>query len=169
MQISPLLILGIIGAGYLASKSTKTYIITVGSSPQAKSKYPGYIIKDQLLIITDVTKAKNFVFTTGKTKPEGNLFKLIFGHSYIEFSDVKKGFDNNLIVKDKAQQDNVYVLLSYLFAGAYIQNPHRAGAYADQLNNYVSYIKKMFDIDYPILKSVDQAKSFFKELADKMK
>lgn len=170
MQISPLLILGAIGIGYALTSSKKSYPTKIDYKSPSK-KFSGYYIKDELLIVTDAKKLKDFVFNIGKTKPEGELFKDVFGYNYVTFSDVTKGTygsNTNLIVKDKAQQDNIYVLLSYLFAGAYIQSPHRVGAYADQLNNYVSYVKKMFNIDYPVLKSIDQAKLFFEELADKM-
>lgn len=53
----------------------------------------------------------------------------------------------------------------YLFSGAYKQSPHRAGFYADTINAYVTYIKKMFNVDLPVIKSLEDAQIFFEETA----
>lgn len=171
MNISPVtLLLGAAIGLYLYKKPTTRTITFGGGGTEVKkqTKFPGYEIKDQHLIITDADKAKKFVFETGKKEPEGALFKLVFGADSVTYTDVKK-VDNyygstNFVVKDKDQQDAVYMLLCYLFAGAYKQSPHRAAHYADIINNFTVFLKKMFNVDYPIIKSVDEAKKFFEEL-----
>lgn len=169
MNISPITVL--LGAAvglYFFKPTTRT--VSFGTVPASKkeTKFPGYEIKDQLINIQNIEKAKKFVFKTGETKPEGALFKLVFGADSLTYTDVKKddtySSSVNIIVKEKAQQDNVYMLLCYLFAGAFKQSPHRVGYYADRINNFTAYLKTMFNVDYPIIKSVDEAKVFFEDL-----
>lgn len=170
MNISPITVLlgAAVGLYFFNKPTTKTITWTSGPASKKETIFPGYEIKDQLIIIKDVDKAKKFVFKTGETKPEGALFKLVFGADSLTYTDVKKddGYYNsaNIIVKEKVQQDNVYMLLCYLFAGAFKQSPHRVGYYADRINNFTAYLKTMFNVDYPIIKSVDEAKVFFEDL-----
>ena len=148
-------------------KSSSSNIFS-GSKPK-NFKFDGYQIQDQKIYITDSTKAKKFVFDIGAKEPEGALFKKAFGADQLSYSDVKlqNTYSNttNIIVKDENQQDALYVLLTYLFTGAYIQSPHRVGHYADMINNFTVYVKKMFNRDLPIIKNVDEAKVFFEEMA----
>lgn len=170
--MNPLILL-LIGGGLLYaynSSQSKLSSPIIINKPNPNKKFPGYEIKDQMLYITDINKAKKYVFDVGKTKPEGGIFKEAFGANTITYTDVKQDYNSynsvNFVVKDKAQQESVYVLLSYLLAGAYKQSPHRVGSYADLLNEYVVFLKNMFNVDYPIIKSVDEAKKFFSELAN---
>lgn len=165
--------LGLIGigiAGYFLFLKPKSRNITIWSSSddvEKVRKFPGYQIQNQLIYISDSDKAKKYVFDVGKTKPEGALFREAFGADNISYSDVKKEeYSNrtNFIVKDKKEQDKVYVLLTYLFSGAYQQFPHRVGHFADMLNAYVTYLKNMFNVDYPVIKSTEQAEEFFTEM-----
>ncbi len=170
--------LGLIGIGiagyflFLKPKSKTNLTWNKSTDPNEIKKFPGYQIQNQIIYISDADKAKKYVFDIGKTKPEGALFKLAFGTDNISYSDVKKEeYSNttNFIVKDKKEQDKVYILLTYLFAGAYQQSPHRAGHYADMLNEYVTYLKNMFNVDYPVLKNVEQAEEFFEEMGKSLK
>jgi len=170
--------LGLIGigiAGYFLLLKPKSKNNITWSSPDNSNKirkFPGYEIKNQLIYISNSDTAKKYVFDIGKTKPEGAIIKLVFGTDNITYSDVAVNeYSNttNLIVKDKKEQDKVFVLLTYLFAGAYSQSPHRAGYYADRINQYVVYLKNMFNVDYPLLKTVPQAEEFFKEMAKTVK
>lgn len=164
--------LGIAGYFLFMKPKNKTIILGNSNNTEKIRKFPGYEIKDQIIYISDPDKAKKYVFDTGKTEPEGALYKKAFGSNNISYSDVKANeyYDHtNFIVKDKKEQDKLYVLLTYLFSGAYQQFPHRVGYYADSLNTYVSYLKKMFNVEYPVIKSVDQAKEFFEEMADSIK
>jgi hypothetical protein len=165
--------LGLIGIGiagyflFLKPKAKSTITWNTSSDTNVVRKFPGYQIQNQIIYISDSNKAKKYVFDIGKTKPEGSLFKSAFGTDNISYSDVKiEEYSNttNFIVKDKKEQDKVYILLTYLFSGAYQQFPHRAGHFADLINEYVTYLKNMFNVDYPVLKSVEQAKAFFEEM-----
>ena len=164
-------LIGIGIAGYflfMKPKSKNTTTWSTSDNVEKVRKFPGYQIQNQIIYISDSDIAKKYVFDVGKTKPEGGLFKEAFGSDSISYSDVKKNeYSNttNFIVKDKKEQDKVYILLTYLFAGAYQQSPHRAGVYADTINAYVTYIKKMFNVDLPVIKSLEDAQIFFEETA----
>ena len=160
------ILIGVVGY-YLVIKPKYQKRIILPTESNISKKFPGYEIKNQMIYITDIKKAKEYVFSIGFKEPEGNLFKLAFGSDNISYSDAKKDWigNTNIVVKDKVQQDSVYILLSYLFTGAYQQSPHRVGHYADIINKYVVYLKTMFNVDYIVLKTVDQAKEFFEGLA----
>lgn len=152
-----------------AMGKNKTIVVNSEKDSSGKiKKFPGYQIQDQKIYITDSAKAKKFVFDLGKNQPEGALFKLAFGNDQLSYTDTKVQNDSyrtNIVVKEKEQQDAVYVLLMYLFAGAYQQSPHRAGNYADIINQFSIYVKNMFNRDLPIIKSIDDAKILFEETA----
>jgi hypothetical protein len=173
MKNGMLILAAIAAVAVVATNKKESNSISFSPKPQANLKFPGYEIKNQILTIIDETKAKKYVFDIGKKEPEGAIFKLVFGSDKVMYVDTKQpaNFSTTvyLIVREKTQQDAIYTILSYLFAGAYVQSPHRLGHFADLLNNYVVFLKNMFNVDYPVIETIEQAEKYFSGIASSMK
>lgn len=137
--------------------------------------FPGYFIKDELLsIISDRVKlATNYAFIVGKNEAESNYFKYLFGGPYVEYTDAYKNhiskYGNvSLIVKNEKNSSDIYLLLSFLLAGAYLNNKQKSGKYANILNKYTTFVNNNFKTNYPVLKSIEEANQYFENVINKV-
>lgn len=139
-------------------------------------KFPGYTIQDELLTIQDEKVARNFAIMVGKYQPYSNLLKYLLGGSTLEYTDAyrepKYGDRVTLILKEKVNSDALWMLLSYLLAGAYSSdktNDVMTAKYGNVLITLANFTNSHFGRDYPTFdSSLDKVKLYFEEVIKSM-